>query len=428
MIRRPASTAARRRNPADAKAVSAIILAQLGGAGRVSAMLGRPTMGYGTSPEGPYLSIKFASPHRGPNYCKITLTPADTYTVEFGKVVKYDVKPVGTYHDVYADALKPLFERVTGLYLSLGTMGRSNPAKRGKARRNPGILHEKGTIWAKSCKRRPAKRNPSGLTVDLIRRLPSLVIIGAPSLAAEVRAILGDELPRQRVVVEGAKGHTAQQVAAAIRKARGPLMNPRRNNPVVGRYLTASGLVGAEIFESPYGLRWSGKWGAGSGHSHADMLAEVQNWLRNKRGVRVDVAFPGTAKRNPPTGDDDVTRPYPWQKKEDEYAAWQMGPQQLREAHDEAMRNRDQADATAKPSMSAVARAETALKAAEKVHSAALKAANRDYAIYGWHADDVSTVMRERKRRIDAANHTAASVIATLSNPGRRNPKFSKGR
>lgn len=129
---------AKERNPTDAKAVSAIILAQLGGAGRVSTMLGRPTMGYGTSPEGPYLSIKFASPHRGPNYCKITLTPADTYTVEFAKLVKYDLKPVGTYHDVYAEQLKPLFERVSGLYLSLGTMGRSNPVKR-----NPVIRRHK---------------------------------------------------------------------------------------------------------------------------------------------------------------------------------------------------------------------------------------------------------------------------------------------
>ena len=137
------------RNPQDAARASATILQQLGGSGKVNAMLGRPAMHYGTSSAGPYLSIKFKSPHRGPNHVKITLTPADTYNVEFSKVVKYDLKPAGTYTDIYAEQLRPLFERVTGLYLSLGSMGRNNPKSRtgeraGKRRSNP----RSGTVAA----------------------------------------------------------------------------------------------------------------------------------------------------------------------------------------------------------------------------------------------------------------------------------------
>jgi len=119
-----------RRNPADAKQVSAIILQQLGGAGKVNAMLGRPQMYYGTDAAGPYLSIKFKSPHHGPNHVKITLMPLDTYKVEFSKIHGCTVKSAGTYDDIYAEQLRPLFERVTGLYLSLGTMGRNNPRRR----------------------------------------------------------------------------------------------------------------------------------------------------------------------------------------------------------------------------------------------------------------------------------------------------------
>jgi len=53
------------------------------------------------------------------NYIKITLTPADLYTMEFGKVwgSKYTVKNVedGMYFDMLRDAI----ERNTGLYTSL---------------------------------------------------------------------------------------------------------------------------------------------------------------------------------------------------------------------------------------------------------------------------------------------------------------------
>ena len=54
----------------------------------------------------------------GINYVKVTLTPADTYTVQFGRVYghKYTVK--STHDDIYCEALAPLFEAQTGLYVS----------------------------------------------------------------------------------------------------------------------------------------------------------------------------------------------------------------------------------------------------------------------------------------------------------------------
>jgi len=156
--------------------------------------------------------------------------------------------------------------------------------------------------------------------------------------------------------------------------------------------------------------------------------AEIESWKGPKRKPDRWDASGTRFIRNPVTAGDDVTKAYQWAKKEAEYQAWQMGPQQLREARDEAMRSRDQADATAKPSQSAYARAEMALKAAEKAHRAAKLVADRDYAIYGWHADDVSTIAQERKRRLESAKSASASEIAALSNPRRRNPHDSRGR
>lgn len=57
-------------------------------------------------------------------YVRVTLTPMDTYTVEFLKVRGLTVTPVSTHEDIYCDQLRSLFERQTGLRTSLGTMGR----------------------------------------------------------------------------------------------------------------------------------------------------------------------------------------------------------------------------------------------------------------------------------------------------------------
>ena len=53
------------------------------------------------------------------NYIKITLTPADLYDIEFGKVwgSKYTVK--STVESYYVDMLHTAIEEATGLYTSL---------------------------------------------------------------------------------------------------------------------------------------------------------------------------------------------------------------------------------------------------------------------------------------------------------------------
>ena len=57
----------------------------------------------------------------GVGKCRIGLDEGtDTYTVTFYSTRH---KITGEYSDVYCDQLRPLFERVTGLVTSLGTMG-----------------------------------------------------------------------------------------------------------------------------------------------------------------------------------------------------------------------------------------------------------------------------------------------------------------
>jgi len=53
------------------------------------------------------------------NYIKITLSPADLYTMEFGKIHGHDYKVVENCEHVYADGMHKLIEEHTGLYTSL---------------------------------------------------------------------------------------------------------------------------------------------------------------------------------------------------------------------------------------------------------------------------------------------------------------------
>jgi len=98
---------------------AAIILKQMGGPGRLKAMLGAKH--FISHDGGKALSFQFPNRQRSKgNYVKITLRPDDTYDMEFSKIVKYEAKPVKTYSGIHADQLKPIFERQTGLRLSLG--------------------------------------------------------------------------------------------------------------------------------------------------------------------------------------------------------------------------------------------------------------------------------------------------------------------
>ena len=64
---------------------------------------------------------------------------------------------------------------------------------------------------------------------------------------------------------------------------------------VCGEYHTRTGKVGALIHcsMSDRGTTYSyiGAWGAGSGHSAADMRKEIAYWRANKRGMREVIPF-----------------------------------------------------------------------------------------------------------------------------------------
>lgn len=57
------------------------------------------------------------------NAVRVTLDQSDTYTVEFLRVRALKVTTVSTHTDIYCDQLCNIFERETGLRVSLGTMG-----------------------------------------------------------------------------------------------------------------------------------------------------------------------------------------------------------------------------------------------------------------------------------------------------------------
>ncbi len=90
------------------------ILRQLGGRGRVGALLGVTQFaGDETS-----LRVKFkAQGMDGINCFKVTLDPSDTYTVEFFKTGRLDYTEKGKIEDVYCDNLVETIETRTGLYL-----------------------------------------------------------------------------------------------------------------------------------------------------------------------------------------------------------------------------------------------------------------------------------------------------------------------
>lgn len=93
------------------------ILRQLGGPGRLRAMIGAETF-LAEKYNDNRLGIKFkAKAKHGINFIKITLTPADLYDVEFSRV--HDCKVISTLKGIYAEDLKRLIELETGLYLSL---------------------------------------------------------------------------------------------------------------------------------------------------------------------------------------------------------------------------------------------------------------------------------------------------------------------
>jgi len=88
------------------------------GMGRLKAMVGAKNFVVHNNYSG--ISFKFANKGaRQPNYIKITLNAMDTYDVEFGRIWGMDYKVIEKLEGIYNDQLKELFEKCTGLYLSL---------------------------------------------------------------------------------------------------------------------------------------------------------------------------------------------------------------------------------------------------------------------------------------------------------------------
>ncbi len=99
--------------------ISQIIIEQMGGFGRLEAMIAAKNFMTTDDPVG--LRFQFSGSKKA-NICKITLLASDTYKFELFKYtrVKYAHCPVVyEVEGVYDDMLKSVFEQETGLYLTL---------------------------------------------------------------------------------------------------------------------------------------------------------------------------------------------------------------------------------------------------------------------------------------------------------------------
>jgi hypothetical protein len=104
--------------------VAKTILEQLGGA-KFQAMTGAYSFSAGPTSLGFRISQRNKGRYAG---VRIELTPADVYDMHFirSRMVKGHLKIEDvTREGVYCDSLVEVFERETGLFCSLGTMGRS---------------------------------------------------------------------------------------------------------------------------------------------------------------------------------------------------------------------------------------------------------------------------------------------------------------
>lgn len=106
--------------PSEDLTVANTILAQLGGRGRLEAMIGAKNfLGDAKS-----LQFRFAAPAKnGANSVRVQLDASDTYTVEFckiGRAPDFNCTTINLFSFVYDDQLVPVIESETGLRLALG--------------------------------------------------------------------------------------------------------------------------------------------------------------------------------------------------------------------------------------------------------------------------------------------------------------------
>lgn len=113
------------------KQIAETILAQLGGS-KFIAMTGAGSFSHGnfskTNHAEPGLSMRIGRNPKRVMGVIVTLNDSDTYRVRFLRTHKVngftDVQTTADVDGVYCDMLREVFERHTGLYTSLGTMGR----------------------------------------------------------------------------------------------------------------------------------------------------------------------------------------------------------------------------------------------------------------------------------------------------------------
>jgi hypothetical protein len=128
----------------DPQFVGKTILKQMGGTGKLKAMIGAKTFTtYQDARDSKYgeglggVSFKFPKPGgtNKPNFVKIILDPNDTYTMTLGAIRGTmgtwvsSYKIIDTISGLYADQLRPIFEDRTGLYLTLGEVRQAPPLK-----------------------------------------------------------------------------------------------------------------------------------------------------------------------------------------------------------------------------------------------------------------------------------------------------------
>ena len=100
--------------------VGATILQQLGG-NKFIAMTGASNF---IGIDDYTIAFKIGRNSKGVNYVKIHLNGMDTYDIEFINARMGEHKIISKVDDVYADQLQEVFTEHTGMYTSLGTMGR----------------------------------------------------------------------------------------------------------------------------------------------------------------------------------------------------------------------------------------------------------------------------------------------------------------
>jgi hypothetical protein len=99
-------------------AVANTIVEQLGGSGRLIAMLG-------------------ARSFRGSNCIRATLTPADLYTVESISLRGTSVNVVSTHENIFANMLRELIERNTTEATGASAVGLTCSSRRPSGQRSP---------------------------------------------------------------------------------------------------------------------------------------------------------------------------------------------------------------------------------------------------------------------------------------------------